>query len=262
MAEKPHEPQVSIYAVICGYTTVPASFMVAGEDGTARLPVPSYLIRHPQGDLVFDTGFNPRMHTDQKGSYVPEGFFETRHFDFGPEDEAAHQFRVAGFEPDDVRYVAVSHLHYDHAGGNALFPRATVILQENEYRAGARAAEDYPAYRPADLQTDQPKLLVNGEHDVFGDGSVRLVPTYGHTPGHQSLVVQTAGKPTMLTADACYLQRTLDEGVLPGIIADEDGFKGSLATISEFRDAGGRVVFGHDPDYWASAPLAPQPLVG
>ncbi|MGO1183311.1 MAG: N-acyl homoserine lactonase family protein [Micrococcaceae bacterium] len=253
---------ISIYAVICGYTTVPASFIVAGEEGTRRLPVPSFLIRHPQGDLVFDTGFNARLHTDPEQNYVPEGFFETREFEFGPADESARQFRNAGFDPDAVRYVATSHLHYDHTGGNHQFPGATVILQEAEYLAGARAPEDFPGYRHADFLTGQNKLLINGEHDVFGDGSVRLVPTYGHTPGHQSLVVELTTGPVMLTADACYLERTLEEGVLPGVISDPERFTASLATISAFRDAGGRVVVGHDPDYWGAADLAPRPLIG
>ncbi|MGW5152896.1 N-acyl homoserine lactonase family protein [Rhodococcus koreensis] len=250
----------TIYAFICGHANIPASFILDGAEGMMRLPVPGYVVVHPEGNLVFDTGFNTRVHHDPDGDYVPEGFYATRDLQFTQDDEMARQMREAGFDPDSVRFVANSHLHYDHAGGNDQFPAATLILQEDEYRTALRQPDDFPGYRKKDFLTGQNKLLVNGVYDVFGDGTVILEPTPGHTPGHQSLRITANGQTTFLTADACYLEATLDSNSVPGIKSDEGQFLASLAAIRAIRDEGAFVVFGHDPELWARLPKAPEPL--
>lgn len=252
--------QPTVYAFICGHTTIAHQLIVDGAEGMITLPVPAFLIDHPEGLFVFDTGFNRRVHSDPQGGYVPGDFYNTRRLDFSPEEELPTQMRRTGFDPGAVRFVANSHLHYDHCGGNDLFPQATVLLQEAEYLAAATASDEVMAYRKPDFLTGQTKLLLNGEHDVFGDGSVRLVPTYGHTPGHQSLRIQTAENPVLLTADACYLEQTLEATAIPGQKTDEQAFRDSLNIIRAFRDSGGLVAFGHDADFWQRMPLAPQPL--
>ena len=116
-----------------------------------------------------------------------------------------------------MRYVANSHLHFDHCGGNEFFPRATFLVQRPELEA-ARKPGFVPRYSPSPIDFDHPLdyQLIDGEHDVFGDGTVVLLPTYGHTPGHQSLRVR-AGKDAHIVcaSDACYTRENMDRDVLP-----------------------------------------------
>src|SRR5437879_1207432 len=92
-----------------------------------------------------------------------------------------------------IHHLVTSHLHFDHVGGNASLPNARIVIQRREWEAG-RDADRIAAsgYNPADYDTGQEILAIDGEHDLLGDGAVTCMPTYGHTPGHQSLRVRLA----------------------------------------------------------------------
>jgi glyoxylase-like metal-dependent hydrolase (beta-lactamase superfamily II) len=104
---------------------------------------------------------------------------------------------------------------------------------------------------------------VDGEHDVFGDGTVVLIPTYGHTPGHQSLLVRPSrDSHIVFTADACYTRENMDRDVLPTVLWDEAEMSHSLRRLRELRDKqGARTVYGHDPEQWSTLPHAPASFV-
>lgn len=248
-----------IYAFIAGTHTIPARFLVEGREGLITVPIPSYLIRHPQGDLIFDTGLARRSHLDQE-AYVGPGAPKGMEFHFSAEQEVPAQLK-ATFDIDEVPLVANSHLHYDHCGGNELFPDSTVIMQRREFAASVTA----PSQTVSDLRSHfeidgQRMLLVDGEYDVFGDGTVVLMPTYGHTPGHQSLKVGTIDGDFLLAADSCYLQETLEDFALPGVINDPDRVIGVLKDYRQMVEGGVTIVFGHDPEFWRTVSLAPEPL--
>lgn len=95
-------------------------------------------------------------------------------------------------------------------------------------------------------------LTIDGSHDVFGDGTIVTLPTPGHTCGHQSLKVETAGGPVVLTADACYFSHTLDDEVLPPFSFDVELQLRSLALLRAERDRGARIVPGHDAEVFAA----------
>jgi hypothetical protein len=105
------------------------------------------------------------------------------------------QLAPLGLRPDDLAYVANSHFHFDHCGGNECFPRATFLVQKREMEAARAAAGSYAGYTPSARDFDHPLdyRLIDGEHDVSDDGTVVLVPTFGHTPGHQSLRIRGHG---------------------------------------------------------------------
>jgi glyoxylase-like metal-dependent hydrolase (beta-lactamase superfamily II) len=105
--------------------------------------------------------------------------------------------------------------------------------------------------------------MLDGEYDVFGDGSVVLLPTYGHTPGHQSLLVR-AGKQAQIVAasDACYTRENMDRDVLPKILWNPSVMSESLATLRKLRDqAGATMFYGHDPAQWETIPRAPASVI-
>jgi glyoxylase-like metal-dependent hydrolase (beta-lactamase superfamily II) len=120
-------------------------------------------------------------------------------------------------------------------------------------------------YNPSAIDFDHPLdyRLVDGEHDVFGDGQVVLLPTYGHTPGHQSLLVRAGkGAELVLTADACYTRENMDRDVLPNVLWDPQEMSRSLAKLRELRDRqGATVIYGHDAGQWQELVRAPTPLI-
>lgn len=144
--------------------------------------------------------------------------------------------------------------------GNASIPNATVIVQARE-RPAARADADSGSqlYDPKDFDNGHPVLAIDSEHDLFGDGSVVLFPTYGHTPGHQSARVKLQDGDVILAGDCCYLKRSLDE--LRGSPRDADR-EASLATLrhlASLREQGARIFYGHEGAFWKTVPQG-QPI--
>src|SRR6185295_13469531 len=132
--------------------------------------------------------------------------------------------------------------------GTACVPNARVVVQRREWQAG-RDPDLSTAnhFDRKNYDTGHDVLEIDGEHDLFGDGTVVCVPTYGHTPGHQSLRVRLDAGDVVLTSDACYLRRTLDTLHLPPIVHDRDAMTASLHRLRALRDGGARLIYGHDP---------------
>ncbi|HZP42249.1 MAG TPA: N-acyl homoserine lactonase family protein [Candidatus Binatia bacterium] len=251
---------VRVLALTCGWLTAPAGTFLADEPGELRVPVPAFLIEHPRGRVLFDSGMHPDLQTDARAriGWLADYFRPT----YQAGEDVAGRLTALGIDPASIRMLINSHLHFDHTGGNALLPNAELVVQRDEWEAGRDAdLQAQNAYDPKDYDTGQPVRLVDGEHDVFGDGSVVCVPTFGHTPGHQSLRVRTPAGEVVLTSDACYLRRTLEELRLPPIVHDRGAMLASIARLRALRDAGARLVFGHDPGAWTSVPQAPACLV-
>lgn len=236
---------VSIEALRCGTLAAPRNMFERGAgDESVLLPVPAWLVRHPQGTLLFDTG----MHGDLTG---PGEFSDTvaLFFEVGltPDELVSARLRAAEVDPADVDVVVLSHLHFDHTGGLVQIPDARVIVQRDEWAAGAD--DDLVAsntFRPEEYRLGHDVVLADGEHDVFGDGLVTCVPTPGHTPGHQSLRVRLADREVVLAADCAYFDATLDGGPLPPIGHDHAQHAASLDRLRSMRAAGALVVPGHD----------------
>jgi N-acyl homoserine lactone hydrolase len=243
-----------LLAFTCGWLTGPASLFLEGERGALRVPVPCFLVDHPRGKVLFDSGLHPDVARDARARLgdVAAPVFTA---ELGAGEDVASRLAAAGVDARDVRWVVNSHLHFDHAGGNACVPGATIVLQRPEWEAGRDAelaAQNYLARQ--DWDTGQPVLAVDGEHDLFGDGRVVCVPTYGHTPGHQSLRVRLDSGDVVLTSDACYLRRTLETLHLPAIVHDRAASLASLGRLRALRDRGCRLVYGHDAEQWAGVP--------
>lgn len=247
---------VRLYAMTCGYLTMPVSLLIEGGEGDLEIPVPAYLVEHKQGVALFDSGMSLLVQRDKRKALGPlEPYFKVH---FEPGEEIAARLDSIGRDPDRMDYLINSHLHFDHAGGNALIPNARVIIQKREWEAGhipEMIEKNY--YDPKDYDHGHDILQVNGEHDVFGDGTVRCIPTHGHTPGHQSLHLETETGEVVLCGDACYLRRTLDEMRLPGVVNDREAMIASLQKLKELQKHGAGIMYGHDPEFWATVPQAP-----
>jgi glyoxylase-like metal-dependent hydrolase (beta-lactamase superfamily II) len=237
----------------CGWLKTDRSNLASGATGDARLPIPSWLVKHPTGGtLLFDTGMHQALQKDMS-RYPTLSFFEPE-YDQGEEVSA----RVQGVDvdPDDVDIIVFSHLHFDHCGGTGLIPNARIVVQQGEWQAGHRGQLiEAGVYNPDDFDLGHDVQQIEGEHDVFGDGSVLCIPTPGHTEGHQSLRVNLESGPVVLTADCVYWKELLDEMRLPPFGFDSDQQLASMRHLAALRDDHGcRLLFGHDADQWASLP--------
>ena len=250
---------VRLFAMTCGWLTGPTAGFLAGEEGSLRVPVPVFLVDHPRGAVVFDSGLHPDAGTDPAGRLgLAARVFRV---ELAPGEDVAGRLATLGIDAASVRHLVNSHLHFDHTGGNARLPNARIVVQRREWEAGHDAdAVRANYYDPHDYDTGHDVLVVDGEHDLFGDGRVVCIPTHGHTPGHQSLRVRLDSGDVVLAADACYLRRTLEELHLPSIVHDRDAMLAALARLRALRDAGARIFYGHDPAFWADVPQAPVPI--
>jgi len=247
-----------LHALTCGYLTGPMKLMIEGGEGSVTMPIPAYLIEHPKGRILFDTGIHPQLRVDPAG-WLGERPARLFGFDgFGPADDIASRLRAVDRDPGKIDFIINSHLHYDHAGGNELVPNAAMVVQRREW-AVTKSEEEAAAagfYR-ADYDHGHDVREVDGEHDLFGDGSVTTIPTFGHTPGHQSLRVRTDEGEAVLTGDACYFCRTLRERKLPRFVHDNTEMLASLDRLERLERGGATLFFGHDPEFWRTVPQAP-----
>jgi len=181
---------------------------------------------------------------------------------FQPGEEIAARLESLGVAPSKIDFIINSHLHFDHCGGNQQLPNATLLIQRREWEAGHNAdLIESVFYDPHDYDHGHRVKMIDGEHDVFGDGSVVCIPTPGHTPGHQSLRVRIGADEVVMTGDACYLRRTLDNFHLPTAMYDREQMLESIRRLRALRDGGAMIITGHDPDLWKTIPQAPDRLV-
>ena len=250
---------IRLRAMTCGWITMDLAGLLRGEAGKLKVPIPAYLIEHPKGTVLFDTGLHASMQEDadtRLGRLA--SMFEV---DFGPGEDIVARLALCDVRPDDVDWVVNSHLHFDHCGGNEALPDSPVIIQRRELEAARDPDLAVRAgFAAQDWDHGHDFVLADGEHDLFGDGSVVCMPTHGHTPGHQSLRVRLESGDVILCGDACYLRRSLEEMHLPGILHDGAEMLASLRKLAELERRGAKIFYGHDPEFWESVPQAPQVL--
>jgi len=251
---------LKVYAFTCGHLTGELAHLMEGGEGKIRLPIPAYLIEHPKGTALFDTGMHPDCQRDpaaRLGARLTSLF----DFDYHPGEEISARVEALGRDPAKIDLIINSHFHFDHVGGNALIPNAVMVVQKREWKVGMDP--DVAALRGfnrADFDLGHKVIQVDGEHDLFDDGSLVCLPTHGHTPGHQSLKVRLASGDVVLAADACYFCRTLRERRLPQRVHDRDAMFASLDRLARLEAAGARIFFGHDGEFWKTVPQAPAAI--
>ncbi|MBN9073407.1 MAG: N-acyl homoserine lactonase family protein [Rhizobiales bacterium] len=254
--------EIRIYALFCGGDRMDmAIFDPFDANVGAKMfnPYFAYLITHPNGNVLFDTAGHPDLRTNPR-SRLGDG---ADAFDvvMQPSDWVVPRLAELGLAPQDVPIVVQSHLHFDHAGGLEWFRHARIVVQRRELEfARNPAVYQQGAYVRADFEHDLDWHLVDGEHDLFGDGTLRLVPTPGHTPGHQSLLARVKpGRTIFLLADATYLIAKMRQRALPGLLWSPDAIVESWLRIEEIeRDEGAMLVATHELDFETSVPKSPN----
>ena len=206
------------------------------------LPVNAFLIQHPTGGVLFDTGQTARAAAP---GWFPRWhpFFRLSRFELTHADEIASRLRSIGVEPGSVDTVVLSHLHTDHVGGIDAFSHARVIVRRSEWERatgiGGRVRGYLPERWPDELEPtlvdldDEAVGPFRASYDIAGDGRLLLVPTPGHTPAHAALLVRGDQRSWLLAGDLAHTAAEVDH-VAPEI-------------ASWCRAEGVEILTAHDP---------------
>lgn len=226
-----------------------------------EIPVVAFAIEHPgAGLLLVDTGFHAAVAVEPSQGMGRLGGLVFKDLRMDANQAVPAQLRERGLDPDAVRAVLITHLHADHASGIAQFPDATFLVSAAEWEAAAAGGQtdgylrrqfDHAFdYRLLDFESDATASYAGFGRtlDVFGDGSVRIAFTPGHSAGHCSVVVRLPDREALICGDAAYTERTIAEDALPHRMTDEHRFRRSLREIRRFAEQrpGALVIPGHD----------------
>jgi N-acyl homoserine lactone hydrolase len=220
-----------------------------------EMSVRSYLVVHPAGTLLWDTGIDDGVAGLARGKRIADSIV------FRVPRTLHSQLAEIGIATDEVDYLALSHLHVDHVGNVGLFPRATVLLQRGEHEAGyGPDPERYTLIPDTYAALDRDRIeVVEGDHDVFGDGLVVMKPLPGHTPGHQGLlVVLPETGPVLLAGDIAYSAGDYAQSAVRSLNVDLEASRRSIETAKALeRDRGAKVWLHHDLAAQRSVRAAP-----
>lgn len=227
------------------------------KDEMVELPVVSVLMRHPSGNVLFDTGCAPEAGEDPAGRWG--GLAKVMQPIFAPADAVVSQLGAHGLAADDIDVVICSHLHPDHCGCNAAFARATVIAHKAELAAARAEGAERQGYLPQEWDIPQGYSEIAAEKDLFDDGRIVLVPLPGHSPGLTAARIELDRDGVFLLAsDAAPMMRHVDQGYAPKNSWDMDQAVRSLAEIRAQKDRGTTVICGHDDAQWQELSARPE----
>ena len=249
-----------LWALDAPTITIDQSLLNVGASGLITMPLPAYLIEHPRGLVLFDAGLHPRAADDPAEIYGD--LADSLGLRFSPDQRVDRQLAALGYRPSDVKYVIASHAHFDHIGGLCLFPEAEVFIGAGDLHY-AYWPDPLPAlfFRREDVEA-VPRgnwREVHGDFDVFGDGSLVMLSTPGHTPGETSLLVRLPGRNFILTGDTVHLRSNLENLFpLPFDVNNQEAVRSlrRLRLLMKSNDA--TVWISHDPEDWAQFGHAPS----
>lgn len=223
----------------------------AGKEETIDLPVACFLLRHPQGNVLFDTGCHPDTATDPEGRWGGMAKMMTL---VSPADEnLISDLARIGVGTDDIDVVVNSHFHTDHCGCNAFFKRATIVCHAKELEAASAPDAVKAGFVDADWKHPNRFDTFEGQKDLFGDGKIVALPLPGHTPGMSGALVQLerSGR-YLLASDAVALRANFEREQNPKQTWNPDEALKSLKEIQRIEAGGATVIFGHDLEQWES----------
>ncbi|MDO3384760.1 N-acyl homoserine lactonase family protein [Gilvimarinus sp. SDUM040013] len=253
------EVPITLYVLDCGHLEArkPSLFNpLLQDDEPLQMVSPCFLVRHPEATLLWDTGLDDALAELPEGIEVMDGAFR-----FWVEKPLAAQLQELNIPPESVDYLVFSHLHRDHTGNSSMFSQAQWLMQGREkamaYSDQASAYGYHPDHyhqRPADKVTP-----VEGHVDVFGDGSVVILSTPGHTQGHQSLYIDLAETgPVVLSGDLYHFALNREHYGIP-VWNDKATTIQSFAFIDEvLAQTNAQLWIQHDSEEFAQHIKAPE----
>jgi len=260
-----------MYAFSSGPLTIGKGVLqnFATMDPPIVIPVGFYVIKHPKGNILFDTGNNDKLIEDK--NWWPAGLQGLKP-GMTPDVAIDVQLKKIGLTPDDIKYVVCSHLHLDHGGNVGKFPNSTIVVQKSEIQnafwpepgtGGPYVIGDVmPLRAPNSNYPNAVKMIqLDGDLDLFGDGSVVVKRWVAHTPGSQMMTVKLKNTGlAILTGDNVYFRENVDKSIAPNLVLayDPAGFYKAYEWIRMMMATQKADYFtAHDPDAFKAMKKAP-----
>jgi N-acyl homoserine lactone hydrolase len=251
------KPSLTLQVFECGEVEVRdiSLFSPGVDEGVQKNLVDScYLIQHPKGNLIWDTGI-----TDAVGEEGVEVFGGK--LKLSVTNPLSDQLAAIDIKPADIQFMGISHFHGDHTGNANLFNTAQLFIQQAEYDAAFGSAPESFGFNAASYnEIDKTKIMIlNGDHDVFGDGSVIIKPAPGHTPGHQMLLVNLKNEgPVMLSGDLYHFTKNREHKRVPSFNFDKEQTLETMESIETFvKETGAQFWIQHDKEQNATIKHSP-----
>ncbi len=263
---------IKLYAFSSGALTIGKGILqnLGPLDPPIQVPVGFFVVRHPKGNVLFDTGNNDRIITDP--SYWGASFTALKPVNT-PDVAIDVQLQKIGLKPDDIAYVVASHLHLDHGGNVGKFPNSTIVVQKSEIQNAFWPAPGTGGpYMIGDVMplrspnTDYPNkvkmLQLEGDLDIFGDGTLVVKRWVAHTPGSQMMTVRLKNSGLIvLTGDNVYFRENVEKSLPPNIVLayNPSGFLSAYEWIRHLMATEKADFFtAHDPDAFKAMKKAPE----
>ena len=225
-----------LYVLYCGDIHLnDASSFTPGASGPGHLTVTCYLVKHARGWVLFDTGVGDHIFNMPNGQKSQAGVWTVK-------KTVESQLAEIGLKSADINYLALSHSHGDHVGNLKLFAQSTLVVQKAEW-------DWKPPVGVPLFQSGMKSITPDGDHDLFGDGSVVLIATHGHSPGHQNMLVRLPKTGAiMFTGDSVHTKSNWDSGRVPQRNFNVPQSLEALARMrTVLKEAKAELWIGHEP---------------
>ena len=253
-AAQPNTPR--LYVLDCGtlVNNKPEDYnLTRAEVKDTNMGVTCYLVVHAKGVLLFDTGLNDRIVGRPLYENVVEGYGQIKF------NTLSRQLADIGITPAKIDYLVLSHYHWDHVGNAGDFAGATWLVYKGDRDAMfGKTARSYPWFTQYSALEHSKTTLLVGDHDVFGDGSVVVIATPGHTEGHCSLLVRLKNTgPVVLSGDLYHYAEERERNRMP----DEEKSTGTVESRKKVEDlvrkSGAQLWIGHSMEFFRTVRKSP-----
>ncbi len=253
--------KIKFYAMDCGrIKMLDLSIFTRGQEYNDRQHDAAdtcFLIRHPDGDLMWDAGLPDQLHEQEGG--VTNGPFHV-----SVPVTLQSQLDKLGVELGEIEYFSISHSHFDHVGNASLFAGSTFIVDKDErsYMFSEEARKNPQIFQMIAALEEAETIEFDGDYDVFGDGTVKIMAMPGHTPGHTALLVTLDNTgPVLLAGDLYHLKEARKFRTVPDFNTSLEDTLDSMDRFEEIaKETGARVIIQHSLDDMEALPKLPEYL--
>lgn len=251
---------IKLYPIICGRLRCRKNVFVPDVDKNEIIeaPIPVFLITHPLGNVLFDTGVHPEAFTNAHDRW---GGIAKAFQPIGNEESGIlKQLKKLGIAPQEIKYVVNSHLHIDHAGANQFFKNSTFFSLKKELACARKPETEGQGYSRADWDHPLNYCQLQGPLDIFGDGSLILMPTPGHTLGHQIMLLRLPKEGAfILSGDSVPCRENYFQIKMSRNHMDNEQALLSIRKLHELvKEENAFLIHGHDPLQWQEIKSLPE----
>jgi N-acyl homoserine lactone hydrolase len=251
---------MKLYAMSCGRLRCHKNIFVPDipADLLIESPMPAFLITHPEGNVLVDTGPHPDVFKNAVSRWG--GLAKAIHPIGDERSGIIAQLNKIGFSPHNIKYVVNSHLHPDHAGGNEFFENSIFLIQKKELECARNPKYEGKGYVRGDWDHPLNYIQIDGNYDIFGDGSLTVMPMPGHTLGHQILLVRLVKKGSVILSGDCVpCEENFMQSKVARINMDDNLALLSIKRLHELvQKENAFVIYNHDPNQWRKIKKPPK----